>query len=88
MTSNANVTSTVGFASKTTNNDLLTKEILNRLDEVIEFQSVNKEVAKQYINLKNKDLDEETILTKSNYQKYGFRELDRTIKSLEVSKIK
>ncbi len=88
MTSNANVTSTVGFASKTTNNDLLTKEILNRLDEVIEFKSVNKEVAKQYINLKNKDLDEETILTKSNYQKYGFRELDRTIKSLEVSKIK
>ena len=34
-----------------------------------------------------KDVDEEEILNKANYQRYGFRELDRAIKNIEINKI-
>ena len=33
------------------------------------------------------DVDEEEILNKANYQRYGFRELDRAIKNIEINKI-
>ncbi len=88
MTSNANVQNTMGFSNTAVDNNFLSKEIISRIDDIISYEPIDKQTAKKYINLKNKDLDEEAILTKSNYQKYGFRELDRTIKALEVSKVK
>ncbi len=88
MTSNANVTNTLGFAGTKVNNSFLSKEILSRIDDIINYEAIDKLTAKKYINLKNKDLDEDVILEKSNYQKYGFRELDRCIKAYEKVAVK
>ncbi len=88
MTSNANVKNTIGFSSLTVDNNFLSKEIISRIDDVINYESIDKQTAKKYINLKNNNLDEDKILEKSNYQKYGFRELDRCIKAYEKVAIK
>lgn len=87
MTSNENISSTVGFSKITLNNPYLSKEIVNRIDEVITYNSIDKKSAIKYINKNIKDVDEEEILNKANYQRYGFRELDRAIKNIEINKI-
>ena len=87
MTSNENISSTVGFSKITLNNPYLSKEIVNRIDEVITYNSIDKKSAIKYINKNKKDVDEEEILNKANYQRYGFRELDRAIKNIEINKI-
>lgn len=87
MTSNAKVNSAIGFSKVISDNEFLSKEILNRIDEVINYDNINREVAKKYINLKNKKIDFEEVLHLSNYEKYGFRDLDRCIKAYESSKI-
>lgn len=83
LTSNVAVKNSVGFASNTSDNEYLNREIISRIDKVINYNPVNKETAKKYINIKNKNVDEEKVIAISNYQKYGFRELDRCIKAVE-----
>ncbi len=86
MTSNENVSNSIGFSNKVQDNSFLSKELLNRIDATVQYNQINSETARKYINIKNKNLNEEKILSESNYQKYGFRELDRCIKAFESKK--
>ena len=50
MTSNENISSTVGFSKITLNNPYLSKEIVNRIDEVIVFKKLTKEVLHEILD--------------------------------------
>ena len=88
MTSNVKANNSIGFSKIISDNEFLSREILNRIDEVITYEPVNKIAAKKYINLKNNNLDTDKIIENSEYQKYGFRELDRCIKAYKNIDIK
>ncbi len=87
MTSNASVNKTMGFTKTFVDNEFLSNELINRIDEIITYNPVDKFSAKKYLKEKVKNGDEDKILSVSNYQKYGFRELERTIKAYKTSKI-
>ena len=60
---------------------LLSKELLGRIDAVLEYNSISKEVAEEYIekNLKNKTISAEDILKESDIEKYGLRNVRNLI---------
>ena len=83
MTSNIKVSEKIGFNNSLNNalDNILSKELMGRIDIVLPFNKINKEVAQEYINknLKNKDIDEETLLKESDIEKYGLRNLRNLI---------
>ena len=82
MTSNAYKNNSIGFGDNKNNlTATFTEEFLGRFDDTITFNPLTKEEALDYLqtNLNNKDLDYEAILKETNYQKYGFRYLNRLI---------
>ena len=81
MTSNLNCKNSLGFASSGSQNEFLSKEIMGRIDNIIKYTQISADSAKKYINSKSKTVDIEKVLLESNYQKYGFRELNRCIKA-------
>jgi len=83
MTSNAYKNTNLGFID-TPNNALteyFSEEFLGRFDDIIAFQSITKEEAKKYLasKLSNQNLDYDAILSEINYQKYGFRNINKVI---------
>ena len=83
MTSNIKVGEKIGFNSSLNNSldNILSKELMGRIDLVLPFNKINQEIAQKYIkiNLKNKDIDEETLLKESDIEKYGLRNLRNLI---------
>ena len=83
LTSNVIGKNQVGFsvANKPSFEGLLSKELLGRIDAVLEYHSISKEVAEEYIekNLKNKTISVEEILQESDIEKYGLRNVRNLI---------
>ena len=93
MTTNINNKNTIGFNSSSKDNNYFSKEIINRIDEIIEFNNFNEMDINKIIyneldkyNKKNKcnlslTLEEiNTIKINSNYKVYGARKLYRLVR--------
>jgi len=83
LTSNIVGREKVGFAKqeKTSFEGLLSKELLGRIDKVLEYQNITEEIAKAYIkqNLKNKNILVEEILKDAEIEKFGLRNIRNQI---------
>jgi len=83
LTSNVMQKSFVGFDSKKGElcEDLLSKELLGRIDKIIEYSSISEETAYQYIkqNLRNPNVSVEEILEHADLEKYGLRNIRNLI---------
>lgn len=83
LTSNVVSKSTVGFAQTNMPSfeGMLSKELLGRIDKILEFQNISLDVALQYIetNLKNKSICAQDILNESDIFKYGLRNVRNLI---------
>ena len=83
LTSNALAKETIGFSKKDMAVDLnvFSKEFLGRIDVFLTYNKITKDVALKYIkqNLKNLDIDVETLLLKAEIEKYGMRNLKNQI---------
>ncbi len=83
LTSNVIGREQVGFSKNATPSfeGLLSKELLGRIDAVLEYKPITIEVAKEYINknLKNSDITAEEILNESDIEKYGLRNVRNII---------
>ena len=90
MTSNIKIGNQVGFVNKKNEalEEVLSKELIARLDEVITFDSINENAALEYVNkhLKNKDISANKILEESEYQNYGMRNLRLIIQKYNKTK--
>ena len=93
MTTNINNKNTIGFNSSSKDNNYFSKEFINRIDEIIEFNNFNEMDINKIIyneldkyNKKNKcnlslTLEEiNTIKINSNYKIYGARKLYRLVR--------
>ncbi len=84
LTSNINVGKKIGFSNAVSNNldNNFSKELVGRIDSIIPYQNITREVALKYIenNLQNKNIDTEILLNESEYEKYGIRNLKNIIK--------
>ena len=93
MTTNINNKNTIGFNSSSKDNNYFSKEFINRIDEIIEFNNFNEMDINKIIyneldkyNKKNKcnlslTLEEiNTIKINSNYKVYGARKLYRLVR--------
>lgn len=83
MTSNAYKNNSVGFIGNPNSNltDTFSEEFLGRFDDIINFNALSKEDVLVYLkkNLKDHDLNYEEILNEINYNKYGFRYINKVI---------
>jgi len=83
MTSNAYKNNSVGFIGNPNSNltDTFSEEFLGRFDDIINFNTLSKEDVLVYLkkNLKDHDLNYEEILNEINYNKYGFRYINKVI---------
>ena len=82
-TGNINTEKNLGFGNIRNSFDrYLSKELVGRFDDVIEFKTLNKEDVIRYINKKyNLSKDEvEKIVKESDYYKYGIRDIQNKIK--------
>lgn len=83
MTSNAYKNTNLGFNDSKNNvlNDTFSEEFLGRFDDIITFNYITKEEAKKYLASKliDQTLDYDKILSEINYQKYGFRNINKII---------
>ncbi len=82
MTSNAYKNISIGFGDKKNNlTETFTEEFLGRFDDIINFNAPTKEETLNYLkeHLKNQDLDYNELLKETNYEKYGFRYINRVI---------
>ncbi len=91
FTSNLGIKKMVGF-KESFNNDLeefFTPELLGRFDEILRFKEVTKEDVLKYIEkyVPNKKDNLEEILKRSNYEKYGLRNIKRVIRTLEMEEM-
>ncbi len=87
MTSNAYKNNNVGFLnSKTDLNEFFSKEFLGRFDDIIMFNPLTKKQALAYIKEKinDKDVDFESILNDTSYEKYGFRYINKVIAKYQM----
>lgn len=76
MTSNVNGNKKIGFLENNNDySDYFSKEFLARFDDIINFNDISYEVAKEY--LKRNNINDDSIINKINYQKYGLREVKR-----------
>ena len=82
MTSNAYKNISIGFGDKKNNlTETFTEEFLGRFDDIINFNAPTKEETLNYLkeHLNNQDLDYNELLKETNYEKYGFRYINRVI---------
>lgn len=82
LTSNVIGRKKVGFDSHSSSLEgLLSKELLGRMDKILQYENITEEVAKEYIkkNLKNKTITEEEILKDAEIEKYGLRNIRNQI---------
>lgn len=83
MTSNAYKNKSVGFMDQPNSclTDTFTEEFLGRFDDIIEFETLSKEVVIAYLkeNIKDENIDYEELLKEVRYQKYGFRYVNKVI---------
>ena len=87
MTSNAYKNNNVGFLnSKTDLNEFFSEEFLGRFDDIIMFNPLTKKQALAYIKEKinDKDVDYESILNDTSYEKYGFRYINKVIAKYQM----
>ena len=87
MTSNIKLNNSVGFnnISEDDLNEILSKELIGRIDEVVHFNSLEKDSVKEYIKsivegISDKDINH--IIKMSNYKTYGMRNVKRCINNL------
>jgi len=83
MTSNAIKNINVGFTN-IGNIDLtesFSEEFLARFDDIIYFETLTKKDVLEYLKekIEDKDIDYDSILNEINYQKYGFRNINKVI---------
>ena len=83
MTSNAIKNINVGFTN-IGNSDLtesFSEEFLARFDDIIYFETLTKKDVLEYLKekIEDKDIDYDSILNEINYQKYGFRNINKVI---------
>lgn len=83
LTSNVIGKKSVGFDAKTNASfeGILSKELLGRIDKVIEYQNISESIAKEYIrkNLKNEKIKISEILKEADLEKYGLRNIRNLI---------
>ena len=82
LTSNIKVKQKVGFSQgKPEFDNSFSKEILGRIDSIISFAPITKEVAKKYTeqNLKNKNVDIMDLINMDDIKSYGMRNLKNLI---------
>ena len=83
MTSNLKLSTSVGFNNKYEVNlqEVLSKELIGRIDEVISFKELSKEAIEKYIKtLPNNELvDINEIFELSNYKSYGMRNIKKVV---------
>lgn len=83
LTSNAVSRSGVGFATSFKENfdGIFSKELLGRIDQVIEYAPISVDIANAYIekNLKNPDISKEELLLESDIERYGLRNIRNLI---------
>ncbi len=82
MTSNAFKNTSVGFLENKNNlNETFSEEFLGRFDDIINFNNLSKEDIKEYImnKIENKNIDYDQLLKEINYEKYGFRYVNKVI---------
>ena len=83
LTSNIKVSEKIGFNNSLNNalDNILSKELMGRIDVVLPFNKINEDIAKKYIkkHLKNKNINIEDLLNLSDIDKYGLRNLRNLI---------
>ena len=82
LTSNIKAKQKVGFSQgKPEFDNSFSKEILGRIDSIISFAPITKEVAKKYTeqNLKNKNVDIMDLINMADIESYGMRNLKNLI---------
>ena len=82
LTSNIKTKQKVGFSQgKPEFDNSFSKEILGRIDSIISFAPITKEVAKKYTeqNLKNKNVDIGELINMADIESYGMRNLKNLI---------
>jgi len=83
MTSNVTNNTKMGFNNIVNNNieEILTKEIIGRFDDIISFDSIDEKTVRKY--LKNLNLDNnvnlEKIIAESEFAKYGLRNVKNVV---------
>ena len=91
LTSNIKVSEKIGFNNSLNNalDNILSKELMGRIDVVLPFNNINEEIAKKYIKryLKNKDIKIKDLLNLSDIEKYGLRNLRNLINKYNKSSI-
>ena len=83
MTSNIRIAEKIGFNSCQNDalENVLSKELLGRIDAVLAFNPISKEVALKYIekHLKNPQIKAIDLLNSTDITKYGLRNLEKLI---------
>ncbi len=82
MTSNIMNNNKMGFSNISNNNieEILTKEIIGRFDDVVEFKNIDEETVRQYLDTLNlEEKDKEKIITESEFAKYGLRNVKNLV---------
>ena len=83
LTSNITGKEQVGFSKKESASfeGLMSKELLGRMDAILEYQPITKEVAEKYIekNLENLTVSKEEILKNADLERYGLRNVRHII---------
>ena len=83
MTSNVKGNKKIGFLENNNDySDYFSKEFLARFDDIINFNDISYEVVKEY--LKRNNINDDSIINKINYQKYGLREVKRYLNKNHV----
>ena len=88
ITSNLKIYQSVGFTQNISDHNILPKELLNRVDKIINYEQIDKSAASTYLTSNFKDINVDEVLKVANYQKYGFRDLNRCIKNIKNKQIK
>lgn len=77
MTSNVTNNHKMGFNNLVNNNleEILTKEIIGRFDDIISFNNIDEKTVRKYLEQQNldKDVNIEKIIKESEFAKYGLR---------------
>ena len=76
----------IGFNNKIKNNfDSFSKEFINRIDEVVVFNDIDKYSVLKLLSRYNlSDEEVKDILNKSEYKIFGFRKLNRLLKKINL----
>ena len=83
LTSNAQVKKSVGFATSAGSNfdGVFSKELLGRIDAVVEYQPITREVALEFIEreLKNPKIKSLDLICEGEIERYGLRHIRNLI---------